>query len=160
MHFCPFIVLTRQFGEEGPNVVFRDKLMPQEGGYELKILFTSGEQLADSQVRRMETVAGDPMCIRRADNGTSLLPTGRQDRCFRPDTVCVIPECLVKWGEFSDAAVNQIRLPGIIKRIGVDLLGKEQLCGSIGEGPQNGLAPQDDQLPGFSDRSGCADNVL
>ncbi len=52
-----------------------------------------------------------------------ILPSFGQDRGFLSDSLSVIAERLMEWGELADAALNEIGALGMMQWIEVGLLG-------------------------------------
>lgn len=72
----------------------------------------------------------------------------------------VIAELLVEMRTFPDRAVHKLGALGPVPRIQIGFHRGAQRGGSLRKLAQDGLTPDDDDLPVFRDRPRCTDQVL
>jgi len=84
----------------------------------------------------------------------------RQHGSFHTDAVRIVTEGLMKWGAFTDRAVNQVAVGWITQGKNIRFDGNQQVVRCIGELAQHGLAADNDEFRGPGDAGGGADDVF
>lgn len=72
----------------------------------------------------------------------------------------IVAECLMKWGTFSDGAINQVAVGRVAEGENVGLDGNEQVGGSLRKLAENSLAADNDKFLSAGDAGCGADDVL
>jgi len=101
-------LVIREFGQDFLDLLLPDESVPQQVFGETHVFLATGQQLADQEVKRVETPAGHSASEVVADGDQTALPPARRRGGLSADAVGVVTELLVERRALADGAVNDV----------------------------------------------------
>jgi hypothetical protein len=110
------------------------------------IFIPSRYGLGQKQINNVEAVPHTAIGIRVLDSVDSVHPTVWKYRCFRTNTLSVVPVKCMKGGALPNDAINPIRQMRRVERVDVRLSRNPEQLLRMRNRAEQGLASYDDEL--------------